>query len=63
MIQNWEQTVCIRTENEFSKYTIIERGVKLGCVFSPDLINLNSEAVLRELEVLQGLINYLWLQS
>ncbi|MGX9987587.1 reverse transcriptase domain-containing protein [Soonwooa purpurea] len=52
----WQQTACIRVENECSEYTKIERGVRQGCVFSPDLFNLYSEAILRELEDLPGFI-------
>ena len=34
LIQNlhWEQSACIRIENEMSEYTKIKRGVHQGCV-------------------------------
>ena len=36
LIQNlyWEQSACIRIENEMSEYTKIKRGVHQGCVLS-----------------------------
>lgn len=58
IIQNlyWQQTACIRIENESSRYAKIERGIRQGWVFSPHLFNQYSETVLRELDVLTGFI-------
>ena len=39
----WDQSACIRIENEMSEYTKIKRGVCQGCVLSPDLFDLYSE--------------------
>lgn len=57
IIQNtyWEQTGYIHRENELSKKKI-ESRIKQGCVFSPNLFDLYSEVILRELEILSGFI-------
>ncbi len=52
----WEQTAGIRIEGEISDFVKIERGVRQGCVFSPDLFNLYSEKILRELDGVAGFI-------
>lgn len=52
----WRQTACIRTENEFSRYTKIEKYKNRKCETRMCLLNLYSEAFLRELEVLPGFI-------
>ena len=46
----------MRVDNEMSEITQIRRGVRQGCVFSPDLFNLYSEIILREVEGLQGFV-------
>ena len=51
----WNQSACIRVDGECSKYIDIERGVRQGCVLSPDLFNYYSELILRELEKERGL--------
>ena len=51
----WNQSACIRVDGELSKYTDIERGVRQGCVMSPDLFNYYSELILRKLEKERGL--------
>lgn len=43
------QLVSIRTENAKSK---IEMYVRKGCLFSPDLINVYIDVILRELEII-----------
>ena len=51
----WDQTVAVRVEGELSEYTNIKRGVRQGCVMSPDLFNLYSEVILRNLDESEGL--------
>ena len=50
----WEQTAAIRMDNEISHYRAIKRGVRQGCVASPDLFNLYSEMILRNLNEHEG---------
>ena len=50
----WEQLAAIRIENETSDYRPIKRGVRQGCVLSPDLYNLYSEMILRNIDELNG---------
>ena len=45
----WEQSAAIRIDGNSGKYTQIRRGVRQGCVFSPDLFNLYSGNILRDL--------------
>ena len=42
----WDQSACIRMENEMSEYIKIKRGIHQGCVLSPDLFNLYSKMIL-----------------
>jgi len=52
----WGQTACLRVGNELSEYTKIERGVRQGCVFSPDLFNLYGEIILIVLDGMPGFV-------
>ena len=52
----WEQTAAVRVDSELSEWTKIERGVRQGCVLSPDLFSLYSEIILREVEDLHGVL-------
>jgi len=56
LLQNlyWSQSACVRVNGECSEYTKIERGVRQGCVMSPDLFNYYSELILRELDKENG---------
>ncbi|GFR59539.1 retrovirus-related Pol polyprotein LINE-1 [Elysia marginata] len=51
----WEQTAAMRVEGETSTYQIIQRGVRQGCVLSPDLFSLYSEFIMRNIEELRGI--------
>ena len=57
----WEQTAAVRVENQLSDWIEIERGVRQGCVLSPDLFSLYSEIILRAVEELPG-VGYKWAQ-
>ena len=50
----WEQEAAIRVDNDCSEYRPICRGVRQGCVFSPDLFNIYSEMILRNIEQHEG---------
>lgn len=52
----WEQTACMRVDNQYSDSTQIKRGVRQGCVFSPDLFNLYSERIMREIDSVEGFV-------
>ena len=45
----WNQNATVRIEGEFSEYKQIKRGVRQGCVLSPDLFNIYSETIIRTL--------------
>ena len=44
----WRQCAEVRVEQSTSEQIIIEKGVRQGCILSPLLFNLYSEAVFRE---------------
>ena len=52
ILQNlyWEQKAAIRIDYECSDFKPIRRGVRQGCVMSPDLFNIYSEMILRHIE-------------
>ena len=51
---HWEQEATIRIDNDCSLYKSICRGVRQGCVFSPDLFNIYSEMTLWNLKQHEG---------
>jgi hypothetical protein len=46
----WEQTAAVNVNNERSNFKHIKRGVRQGCVLSPDLFSLYSEIIMRHLD-------------
>ena len=51
----WEQTAAMRVEGEISAFQKIKRGVRQGCVLSPDLYSLYSEIIMRYSEGQPGI--------
>ncbi|GFR77827.1 endonuclease-reverse transcriptase [Elysia marginata] len=51
----WEQTAAMRVGNETSSFQRIKRGVRQGCVLSPDLFSLYSEIIMQNLENCPGI--------
>ena len=45
----WEQTAAVKIQNEISTYKPIKRGVRQGCVLSPDLFSIYSEMIRRNI--------------
>ena len=51
----WEQSAAMRVDNDLSTFEKIRRGVRQGCVLSPDLFSLYSEEIMRKLEDKPGI--------
>ena len=51
----WDQTAAVKIENEISAFQNIKRGVRQGCVFSPDLFSIYSEKIMRHIENMPGI--------
>ena len=51
----WEQTAAMRVKGEISAFQKIKRGVRQGCVLSPDLFSLYSEIIMRNIEGQPGI--------
>jgi hypothetical protein len=45
----------MKVNNDTSKYTNIKRGVRQGCALSPDLFNIYSKMILRNVEDVEGI--------
>ena len=46
----WEQSASVRTESGMTSEFKIKKGVRQGCVLSPNLFNLYTEKTFREVE-------------
>ena len=46
----WDQIAAISVDGELSIWTQIKRGVRQGCVISPDLFSLGAELILRRVK-------------
>ena len=46
----WEQKAAVKIGNNKTRWVAIERGVRQGCVLSPDLFSMYSQVVMDELE-------------
>ena len=51
----WEQTAAVRIDGETSDFISIKKGVRQGCVWSPDFWNLYAENIFRAVEEMPGL--------
>ena len=49
-----EQSASVRTENGMTSEFKIKKGVRQGCVLSPNLFNLYTEKIFREVEDMKG---------
>ena len=52
----WEQTAVVRTKNGVSSGFKIRKGVRQGCVLSPNLYNLYTEKIFRDIEGMPGVV-------
>lgn len=52
----WDQRAAVRVSDNVSEYVTIQRGVRQGCVYSPDLFNIYSEMIMRALQESRGCI-------
>ena len=46
----WEQMAAISIDGEISEWTYIKRGVRQGCIISPDLFSLYAEIIMRKVK-------------
>ena len=52
----WQQTAAVRVDNEIGDFQKIKKGVRQGCMLSPDLFSLYSEHIMRHIEGLSGIM-------
>ena len=51
----WKQEAAVRVGNRETRMQEIKRGVRQGCVMSPDFFNLYAEMIMRKLIELEGI--------
>ena len=51
----WEQKAAVRLHGELGDWMEIQKGVRQGCIISPDLFNLYSERALSKIKTKAGL--------
>ena len=51
----WNQKVAVKIDDYESKQQFIKRGVLQSCVMSPDLFNIYSEMIMKEIKELKGI--------
>ena len=50
----YQQKAAVRVGDELTDMVEIKRGVRQGCVLSPDLFTLYSEVIMREIDTVEG---------
>ena len=50
----WEQSACVRTESGMTSEFKIKKGVRHGCVLTPNIFNVYTEKIFREVEDMKG---------
>ena len=50
----WEQSASVRTESGMTSLFKTKKGVRKGCVLSPNVFNLYTEKIFREIEDMKG---------
>ena len=51
----WEQSAAVRTESGMTSEFKIKKGVRQGCMLSPNLFNLYTERIFREVKDMKGI--------
>ena len=49
----WDQQAAVRYNGEISKYVSVRRGVRQGCIMSPDLFSLYTELIMRNIKEIE----------